>query len=361
MDTGAVKGEIEIHATKTPKPRPADTGLGFGRHFTDHMFMMDWATGQGWHAPRIVPYGPLNMDPAAGALHYGQAMFEGMKAFRGRDGQVRLFRVERHCQRMSRGAPRLCMPSVDADFMQRAITALVSLDAAWVPAAVGTSLYLRPTMVATEPYLGVRPSSRYTFFVIASPVGSYYAEGMSPVKIWVEQRYVRAPHGGLGGVKAGANYAASLLAADRARHEGYSQVLWLDGEEHRFLQEVGTMNVFVRIGDELLTPPLDDSILAGVTRDCVLALARHWGLAAREARLTVDELRAAHRAGTLREVFGSGTAAVIAPVGEIGLGEERLVVGGGGIGEWTRRFYDAITAVQYAHADDTHGWLTPVS
>lgn len=351
---------IQVTLSTEPKARPAESTLGFGKHFTDHMLVIDWTVGKGWHDARVVPYGPLSLDPAAAVLHYGQAMFEGMKGFRGRDGKVRLFRVDNHCRRMASGAPRLCMPPPDPELMRAGIEALVRADESWVPSSPGTALYIRPTLIASEPFLGVRPAERYTFFTITSPVGAYYAEGMKPVKIFVERSYVRAASGGLGAIKAGANYAASLLAGETARKAGFAQVLWLDAKEHRYLEEVGTMNLMLKIRGELVTPPLAGTILGGITRDCVLTLAKQWGLPHAERPIAIDEVVAAHRSGDLEEVFGCGTAAVISPVGELALGDERLVINDGVIGETARRLYEEITAIQYGTKPDTHGWLSEV-
>ena len=354
---------FDVQLTQSPRPRPAENALGFGKHFADHMFVAEWTSQRGWHDARIVPYGPMSFDPAASVLHYGQAMFEGMKAFRGADGKVRLFRVERHSRRMAEGAPRLCMPPPDPEMMQQAITELVRIDSAWVPSSPGTALYIRPTLVASEAFLGVRPADHYTYFIITSPVGAYYEAGVKPVKIWVERSFVRAPQGGLGAVKASANYAASLLAAENARKAGYAQVLWLDAAEHKWLEEVGTMNLVLKIRGELVTPPLQGSILAGVTRDCVMTLARDWGMKVVERPISLDEVIAAHRDGSLEEVFGTGTAAVISPVGELAVGTgpgDRLVIHDGVIGETAKRLYDEITGIQYATRPDPHGWLTEV-
>jgi branched-chain amino acid aminotransferase len=325
------------------------------------MFMMDYEQGRGWYAPRVVPRAPLSLDPAAAVLHYGQALFEGLKAFRGGDERVRLFRLEDHCARLNQGAARLCMPQVDPALLRQGILEVVRVDQDWAPRAPGTAVYIRPTLIATEPFLGVRAAKRYTFFTILSPVGAYYDSGLAPVKIWVEDRFVRAARGGLGAVKAGANYAASLLAAEQAKARGYAQVLWLDAAHHREVEEVGTMNVFFRINDELVTPALDGSILSGMTRDTVLTLAKSWGLRATERTITVDEIVAAHKAGTLREVFGCGTAAVISPVGELG-GEVTgtLTINGGRTGEVAQKLYTAITDIQYGRAADEYHWLTPV-
>jgi branched-chain amino acid aminotransferase len=351
---------FEIQLTKSPRPHPADDALAFGKHFSDHMFVMDYTVQRGWHAGRVVPYAPLAMEPAAAVLHYGQAMFEGLKAFRGKDGKVRLFRIDRHCRRMQQGAPRLCMPPVDPEIMRQGIEELLRVDQAWVPSSPGTAMYIRPTLIATEGFLGVRPAEKYLFFVITSPVGAYYAEGMKPVKIWVEREHVRAAQGGLGAVKAGANYAASLLAAENARKHGYAQVLWLDAAEHRWLEEVGTMNLVLKIDGELVTPPLQGTILDGVTRDCVKTIARGWGMKVSERRVSIDEVTAAHKGGRLEEVFGCGTAAVISAVGELGFGDERMVINDGAIGETARRLYDEITGIQYGTRPDPEKWLTDI-
>jgi branched-chain amino acid aminotransferase len=324
------------------------------------MAIVDYESDRGWFDPRVVPYGPLSLDPAAAVLHYGQELFDGTKAFRGADGKIRLFRAERHAKRMHDGAARLCMPAIDEELFLEAVRALVRADRDWVPSSPGTSLYIRPTMVATEPFLGVRPSKRYIFFVIASPVSGYGGDVFAPVKIWVEDKYVRAAVGGLGAVKSGANYVASLLAAEEAKARGYAQVLWTDASNHRYFEEVGTMNLVVRIGDEFITPPLGGSILQGVTRDSIITLLRGWGLAVSERPISVDEILAAHRNGALREVFGCGTAAVITPVGELGWRGERIVINGGQAGETARRLYEAVTDIQYGRAPDPHGWMSGI-
>jgi branched-chain amino acid aminotransferase len=349
---------ISSRLSNNRKPRPKDAELVFGRVFTDHMVLIDYEEGKGWIDPRVVPYGPLSLDPAAAVLHYGQELFDGLKAFRGADDRIRLFRVDRHCRRMSEGAGRLCMPAIDRELMREAVLALLRADREWVPGSPGTALYLRPTLIANEPFLGVRPSMTYLFFIIASPVGAYSGQAFTPAKIWVEDQYVRAAPGGLGAVKAGANYIASLLAAEEAKKRGYAQVLWTDSTEHRYLEEVGTMNLMVRIGNEFITPPLDGTILGGITRDSVLTLLREWGYLVNERPLGMEELIAAHRKGELREVFGCGTAAVITPVGELGWKGEPIVINNGQAGEAARRLFDAITAIQYGREPDTHNWIT---
>jgi branched-chain amino acid aminotransferase len=353
-----MKLEVRIERTRALKAHPPESELGFGRHFTDHMLLVDFHDGRGWSDARVVPYGPLSLDPAAAVLHYGQAMFEGAKAIRGDDGAVRLFRLERHCERMASGAPRLCMPPPDPEMLAHAITELVKVDEAWVPRARNTALYIRPTLVATEPFLGVRPANQYLLYVILSPVGSYYGgDTLKPVRIWVETQQTRAAKGGLGAVKAGANYASSLQAAMRAKKEGYDQVLWLDGAKHEMLEEVGTMNLFLVLGDELVTPALGDTILSGVTRDCILTLARARGIKVTERPLSLAEIVAAHDSGKLKEVFGSGTAAVVSPVSELVTADRRMIVGDG-VGPIGQSFYDELTAIQRGAKRDEHGWLT---
>lgn len=339
------------------KARPDESSLGFGQVFTDHMLVARYEEGKGWHDARILPYGPIQLDPAAAVLHYGQELFEGMKAYRGKDGKVRLFRPEANCQRMAEGAARLCIPPIPPEEMLQMVTELVTLEQDWVPHSEGTSLYIRPTLIATEPFLGVRPSKSYLFFIILSPVGAYYAEGFEPVKIWVEPKYSRAAKGGLGAVKAGANYAASLLASEKAKEKGYAQVLWLDAAEHRWLEEVGTMNLFIRIGDEVVTPELGGSILPGITRDSVIKLLQSWDVPVTERAISIDEIREAHAKGTLVEVFGSGTAAVISPVKELCYKDEALEVGDGKMGELSRRLYDTLTGIQYGEVEDPFDWV----
>jgi branched-chain amino acid aminotransferase len=350
--------DIRITKTTTPKVKPPEAELGFGKFFSDHLFAMDFTAEKGWHDARIQPYAPFQMDPAAGVFHYGQAMFEGSKAFRGDDGHIRMFRPEMHAKRMAAGAPRLCMPSPTEAQMEEAVRALVKVDADWVPKSEGTSLYLRPTLIGTEGFLGVRPATKYLYFVIASPAGNYFGgKGLKSVRIWVETHDVRAPRGGLGAVKAGANYAASLKSAMQAKKDGFDQVLWLDGKDHEFVEEVGTMNVCFLIGNTLVTPPLSDSILAGVTRDSVLVLAKELGLGVEERPISIKELRAAHQAGTLKEVFGTGTAAVISPVGELAFKGEKLIINGGQPGPVAQQLYAEIGAIQRGAKPDKHGWL----
>src|SRR5687767_12923481 len=335
---------IRITRTTSRKDKPKDKDLSFGNVFTDHMFVVNFEEEKGWYDPRVEPYGPLSLDPATAVLHYGQGLFEGLKAFRGKDGKIRLFRPDKHVQRLNRTAEKLCIPPMDADLVLKSWTTLVDLDRDWVPSAVGTSLYIRPTIIASEPFLGVRPAKEYLYFVILSPVGAYYPEGINPVQIMVGGKHVRAVQGGLGEAKASAKYAARLHAAEDAKHEGFTQVLWLDGVERKYIEKVGTMNITFRIADEVITPPLAGTILAGVTRDSVLALAREWGMRVSERQLSIDEVVAAAKKGTLQEVWGTGTAAVISPVGELAYQGQRIVVNGGRIGELTQKLYETIVS-----------------
>ncbi len=351
---------IRINRAATKKPKPKDKDLGFGTVFTDHMFLLDYQEEKGWYDPRIEPYGPLSLDPATAVLHYAQSVFEGLKAFRGVDGWVRLFRPGKHIERLNSSARRMCIPPLDPDLALRSLVELVELERDWVPSSVGTALYVRPTIISTEPFLGVRPAKSYLYYVILSPVGAYYPEGMNPVKILVMEKYVRAVEGGVGEAKTGGNYAASLLAAEEAHHSGFTQVLYLDGVHRKYVEEVGTMNIMLRLGDEIVTPPLTGTILSGVTRDSVLILLREWGLSVSERPITIDEVIAAARNGTLREVWGTGTAAVISPVGELAYRGERIVIHEGRIGELTQRLYQAIVDIQYARVPDSRGWTQEV-
>ena len=347
---------IRITRTAQKKQKPKDKDLAFGTDFTDHMFLVDFQEEKGWYDPRVEPYGPLTLDPATAVLHYGQGLFEGLKAFRGTDGTIRLFRPDKHVARLNRTAERMCIPPMDPELVMKSFMTIVDIDRDWVPSTLGTSLYVRPTIIASEAFLGVRPAKAYLYFIILSPVGAYYPEGMAPVKIKVIDTYVRAVVGGLGEAKTSANYAASLHAAEDAKHEGFTQVLWLDGVHRKYIEEVGTMNIMLKIGDEIITPPLAGTILAGVTRDSVLALTREWGLRVSERPITIDEVVAAAHKGTLKEVWGTGTAAVISPVGELAYKGERIVVNGGRIGDLTQKLYDTIVGIQYGTIADTRRW-----
>ncbi len=351
---------MEISVTKSTtigqKPRPKDSELGFGKYFTDHMFILNWEQGKGWYDPRIIPYGPLTLDPAALVLHYAQEVFEGLKAYHLEDGGVGLFRPEKNIARMNKSAVRMVMPEVDPDLFMRAMKELVLLDRAWLPTSPGTSLYIRPTMIATEAHVGVKVSSTFLFYIIIGPVGAYYPEGFSPTRIYVSENYVRAAKGGVGEAKTSGNYGASLYASSLAAKEGCNQVLWLDARERRWVEEVGTSNIFFRIGDELVTPPLGGTILPGVTRDSVFRLANDWGLNTNERAISIEEVINACKNKTMKEVFATGTAAVISPVGELIYNGETIKVASGKTGELSAKLYDEITAIQYGRKEDPYGW-----
>jgi len=349
---------IPVRRTSSPRPRPAEEDLGFGRYLTDHLFQAEWSPGEGWHGARVAPYAALSLDPAAAALHYGQCIFEGLKAFRRPGGGMALFRPRAHAERFVRSARRLAMPPLEPEPLLEGIRALLREDGSWMPSLPGTSLYVRPLMFATEPFLGVRAARSYTALVLLSPVGGYFA-AERPLRLWVERARARAARGGLGAAKTSANYVASLLAAEEAKARGFDQVLWLDDAERRWLEEIGTMNVFVRLGETLVTPPLSAPILAGVTRDSIIALARARGMAVEERPVALDELQAASRAGTLREVFGTGTAAVVSAISELAWEEGTIRLpapGPDGAGETLRA---ELAAIQRGEAPDLHGWLEP--
>ena len=343
------------------KPKPMDeSSLGFGDITTDHMFSIDYRSENGWENPRVEPYGDLHIDPAAMSIHYGQEIFEGLKAYRGQNDGIYLFRARDNFERLNRSARRLCMPEVDIDLIMEGMKKLILLDREWIPRSEGTSLYIRPTMLATEPHLGVRPAKSYRFFIIIGPVGAYYKEGLNPVKIYVEDFFVRAAIGGTGEAKTAGNYATSLLAAEEAKKKGFTQVLWLDAAERKYVEEVGTMNMFFLIDDELITAPLNGSILPGVTRDSVIRIVKDWGLKMTERSLTIDEVIDAANDGRLKEAFGTGTAAVISPVGQITYKGKDHIVAGGKMGALSRRLYDEIVAIQYGKKPDPYGWVTRI-
>ena len=352
---------MEINVTKSAtigqKPRPKDSELGFGKYTTDHMFLMEYCPARGWHKARIEPYRALSLDPTAMVLHYNQEVFEGLKAYHLPDGGIALFRPDKNIERLNVSARRMVMPEIDPDFLLRALTELVLLDRAWIPTSPGTSLYIRPTMIATEPALGVRPSEEYLFFIVLCPVGAYYREGFNPTRIYVSDTYVRAVQGGVGAAKTSGNYAPTLLVSKQAAEQGYTQVLWLDAKERRYVEEVGTSNIFFLIDDELVTPPLGGTILNGITRDSVLRLARQWDLKVAERPIAIDEIVAGCKSGAVQEAFATGTAAVISPIGEIGYKGEKLRVGDGQTGELSQQFYNQLTGIQYGQLEDPFGWL----
>lgn len=352
---------IRYEKNQNPKPLPTpENPLAFGTIFTDHMFLMDYEEGKGWYDPRIVPYGSITLDPSAMVFHYGQAMFEGLKAYKSEDGRTLLFRPDENAKRANLTCERICIPTIPEEDYLQAIHAVVKMDEAWIPTKPGTSLYIRPFIIATDPFLGVRPSNTYRFMIILSPVGAYYPEGLNPVKIWIEDEYVRAVKGGLGEAKAGANYVASLKAQVKAHEEGYSQVLWLDGVERKYIEEVGAMNIFFKINGTVVTPMLNGSILPGVTRKSCIELCRSWGYTVEERRISADELFEAAEKGTLEEVWGTGTAAVVSPVGHLRKSDTVVQIADGGIGELSQRLYDTITGIQLGRTKGPEGWVTEV-
>lgn len=353
--------KISVQLTKNYKSKPTDQkNLGFGRYYTDHMFIMNYDEGEGWHNPRIVPYGPIALDPAAMCLHYGQEVFEGLKAYRADDGRILLFRPEKNMARLNVSNERLCIPQIDEEFCVEAIKALVNVDKDWIPTEEGTSLYIRPFIFAVDPHVGVHPAKHLIFVVILSPVGAYYPEGLNPVNIVVETKYVRAVKGGMGFAKTAGNYAASLKAQDEAEKMGYTQVLWLDGLHRKYIEEVGTMNIFFVIGDEIVTPALQGSVLSGITRMSTIELLRSKGYTVTERLISIDEVYEASQNGTLKEVFGTGTAAVISPVGQLLWDDKKMVINDGKIGAISQMVYDTITGIQWGKITDTFGWSTEV-
>lgn len=350
---------IQLSETKKPKQRPEE--LVFGRTFTDHMFVADYEEGKGWFNHRIVPYEPLQLDPACIVFHYGQTVFEGLKAYASPDGSIRLFRPIENMKRMNKSCDRLCMPQFDEELAIDGLRQLIEIDKDWIPQAEGTSLYIRPFMIATEQFLGVAPSKKYKFIIILSPVGSYYKEGIHPVKILVENTYVRAVAGGTGTAKTAGNYAAALKAQEVADAEGYSQVLWLDGIEKKYVEEVGSMNIFFKINGEVITPILNGSILEGITRKSILQLLRYWEVPVSERRISMEEIRSAYEKGELEEVFGTGTAAVISPVGELNWNGEKMIVNDGKTGELSSKLYDTLTGIQTGNIEDPFDWVVKVT
>ncbi|QQE73523.1 branched-chain amino acid aminotransferase [Brevibacillus composti] len=353
--------QLDVVLTKQKKEKPDFGRLGFGQHFTDHMFIMDYNPEKGWYDPRIVPYAPVTLDPAAMVFHYGQAVFEGLKAYRTKDNRILLFRPEKNMQRMNISNDRMSIPPVDEAFLLDALKKLVEIEQDWVPTAPGTSLYIRPFIFSTEPYLGVRASQTYKLLIILSPVGAYYAGGMTPVKIHVENKFVRAVRGGTGNAKTAGNYAASLKAQNEAKDLGYEQVLWMDGVEGKYIEEVGAMNVFFKIKGEVWTPALNGSILDGVTRNSVIHLLRDWGIPVQEKRIAMEEIYQAHLNGELEEAFGTGTAAVISPIGELNWNGNQLCIHEKSVGELTMKLYETLTGIQYGEVEDKYGWTVQVN
>ena len=352
-----MKYDIKITKTDCPKAKPAnESKLGFGKIFTDHMFIMDYNKQEGWHNGRIVPFGPIPTHPASTVLHYGAEIFEGMKAYRAVDGTIRMFRPMENVKRLNRSAERLCLPTLDEEGCLDILNTIVELEKDWVPHSEGTSLYLRPFMYGNDPHLGVHAVNNATFVVICSPVGAYYAEGIKPVKIAIESEDVRAVRGGTGYAKCGGNYAASLRAGQRAEENGYTQVLWLDGVERKYIEEVGAMNVMFKINGKIVTPMLSGSILPGITRKSCIELLKSWGYDVEERLISVDELFEAAENGTLEEAWGTGTAAVVSPIGQLFYKGKAYVVSNNEIGETTQKLYDNLTGIQWGKVKDENGW-----
>ena len=352
--------DITITKAENRKEKPNTDGLGFGNVFTDHMFMMNYTEGKGWHDARIVPYQPIVLEPSAMVFHYGQEMFEGLKAYRSPEGKVLLFRPEMNAERVNQTNDRICMPQLPVEDFVQAIKEVVRIDQDWIPVGEGNSLYIRPFIIATDPFLGVRASETYLFMIILSPVGAYYKEGINPVKIWVENEYVRAVKGGIGFAKTGGNYVASLKAQVNAKKNGYTQVLWLDGIERKYVEEVGTMNVFFKINGKIYTPAINGSILPGVTRNSTIELLRTWNYEVLEERISIDELMKAAAEGSLEEAFGTGTAAVISPIGELAYEDKVVVINNNQIGEVSRKVYDVLTGIQTGKLKDEFHWTITV-
>ncbi|BBH20497.1 branched-chain-amino-acid aminotransferase 2 [Paenibacillus baekrokdamisoli] len=348
---------LDIQHTLTKKIKPDEDKLGFGIHFTDHMFILDYTADKGWHQPRIIPYQPIVLDPAAKVFHYGQTVFEGLKAYKTEDGRILLFRPEQNLQRLNRSNERLSIPYLDEELALDALKQLIVVDQDWIPSKAGTSLYIRPFIIATEALLGVAPSTRYQFMIIMSPVGPYYSEGVNPVKIFVESQYVRAVNGGVGEAKTAGNYAAGLKAQEGATDKGYSQVLWLDGVHRKYIEEVGSMNVFFKINGTVHTPALNGSILDGITRKSIIQLLKHWNIPVVERTISIEELYEHHAKGELEEAFGTGTAAVISPIGELNWQDQKISLNGGQTGELSTKLYQTLTGIQNGILPDPFNWM----
>ena len=352
--------EISITKTKNPQVKPDSNVLGFGKYFTDHMFIMDYTAGKGWHDARIVPFGKFEIHPASTVLHYGSEIFEGLKAYRKKDGSVQLFRPIENIRRMNNSALRMCLPTIDEDTALEILTTFIKMEEDWVPSSEGTSLYIRPFMFGNDETLGVHAVKNATFMIITSPVGSYYKEGINPVKIMIESEDVRAVRGGTGEAKCGGNYAASNRAGQRAEEKGYSQVLWLDGVERKYIEEVGAMNVMFKIDGEVITPKLSGSILPGITRKSCIELLKSQGYKVSERLLSVDELALALKEGKLEEAWGCGTAAVVSPIGELCYKDQKYVINDGKIGKTTQYLYDTLTGIQWGKIEDKFGWTMQI-
>lgn len=352
--------KIKIVKVANLKNKPEDDELGFGKYFTDHMFVMDYSIEAGWNSPRITPYEPLALDPAAVIFHYGQTVFEGLKAYRTKENKILLFRPEKNFERLNNSCERLSMPTVDVDMMVDYLKELISVEKDWVPANEGTSLYIRPFMIATEAFLGLAASKTYKLLIILSPVGSYYPQGIKPINIKVEEAYTRAVRGGTGEVKTAGNYCATFNAQSTANEEGFSQVLWLDAIEKKYIEEVGSSNAFFKVNGEIITPELSGSILPGITRMSVIEMLKDWGLPVTERKISIEEIYQYHHDGTLEEAFGTGTAAVISPIGELGWQGKKITINDKKSGQVSQKLYETLTGIQKGKLADPYNWTVEV-
>lgn len=355
-----MSNRFSVELTKNPKQKPDPDSLRFGTVFTDHMFVMDYDPENGWHDGKIVPYGPLALDPATVVFHYGQEMFEGLKAYKTKEGKVQLFRPDMNAKRTNSTNKRMCIPQIDEQMYIDAIKELVAVDKDWIPQKPDTALYIRPFIIGTDKFLGVAASNTYKFIIILSPVGPYYESGLAPTRIYVENEFVRSAPGGTGYAKIGGNYAAAMIAEQKAHDMGYDQVLWLDAKEGKYVEEIGTSNAFFKIDGELYTAPLEGTILPGITRDSMITVMKDWGYKVNEVRFTIEDVFKAAEEGRLEEVFATGTAAVISPVGELYWNDRHIVINNNEIGELSQKLYDELYGIQTGEKADTRGWIVPV-
>ncbi|MGJ9383361.1 branched-chain amino acid aminotransferase [Salipaludibacillus sp. CF4.18] len=354
------EAKLVINENPNKKTKPDPDNLKFGKLFTDHMFTMEYSREKGWFQPQIVPYAPVSLEPASMIFHYGQSVFEGLKAYRDENNDVLLFRPDENLKRLNRSNGRLSIPPINEELVMDYLKQLISLEKDWIPQAEGTSLYIRPFIIATEPSLSVAPSNNYTFFIILSPVGSYYPEGIHPVSIMVEEHFTRAVRGGMGTAKTGGNYSAGYNAQEYAANQGHAQVMWLDGVEKKYIEEVGSMNVFFKIDGQVITPELNDSILQGVTRKSIIQLLADWDIQVIERKISMKEVYQAYEAGTLEEAFGAGTAAVVSPIGELIWKDESMIINGRQTGELTKSLYTTLTGIQTGKIPDPFEWTVKV-
>ena len=355
-----MSNRFRVELTKNPKQKPDPDSLRFGTVFTDHMFVMDYDPENGWHDGKIVPYGPLALDPATVVFHYGQEMFEGLKAYKTKEGKVQLFRPDMNAKRTNNTNKRMCIPQIDEQMYIDAIKELVAVDKDWIPQKPDTALYIRPFIIGTDKFLGVAASNTYKFIIILSPVGPYYESGLAPTRIYVENEFVRSAPGGTGYAKIGGNYASAMIAEQKAHDMGYDQVLWLDAKEGKYVEEIGTSNAFFKIDGELYTAPLEGTILPGITRDSMITVMKDWGYKVNEVRFTIEDVFKAAEEGRLEEVFATGTAAVISPVGELYWNDRHIVINNNEIGELSQKLYDELYGIQTGEKADTRGWIVPV-